>query len=102
MPMTLSMDGAPWPRSPSCLRAWKPAVLGDFRDDRHRRAARRALVLGAAGDVEQRVADDAGQDASHQRAGVARRVEVAAVHHGVTPAADLAGGRRLAPGSAAY
>src|SRR5258707_14137754 len=119
MTMSLSIDGAPWPRipvlsplltveasrkgcctRPSPERAWKPAVLGDFRDDRHRRAARRALVLGAAGDVEQRVADDAGQDAAHQRAGVACSVNFAVVPPSVTPAPDLARGARLGLGEA--
>src|SRR3981081_1155503 len=112
MTMTLSIDGAPWPRIPvlsplltveasrkgCCTRpspelAWKPAVLCDYRDDRHQRAARRALVLGAAGDVEHCVADDAGQDAAHQRAGMARRLGVVVVQHGVTPAAVFTGRR---------
>ena len=47
-----------------------------------------ALVLGAAGDVEHGVADHAGQYAAHQGAGVARRVDVAVVEHGVAAAAD--------------
>src|SRR5258707_15279870 len=121
MTMSLSIDGAPWPRipvlsplltveasrkgcctRPSPERAWKPAVLCDFRDDRHRRAARRALVLGAAGDVEHCVADHAGQHAAHQRAGVARRMDVAIVEHGMAPAANLARRRCFGLGEAGH
>ena len=47
-------------------------------------------MLGAAGDVEQGVADHAGQHAAHQGAGVARRVDVTVVQHGMAPAANLA------------
>ena len=34
-------------------------------DDRDRAAARRPLMLGAAGDIEHRIADGTGQDAAH-------------------------------------
>ncbi len=52
-------------------------------------------VLGAAGDVEHRVADHAGQDTAYQGAGVARGVDVAVVQHGVAPAAAAQNTRRF-------
>ena len=48
-------------------------------------------MLGAAGGVEHRVADHAGQDTAYQGAGVARGVDVAVVQHG-TGAADVGTG----------
>ena len=66
-------------------------------NDRDRAAAGRALVLGAAGDVEHGVADHAGQHAADQGAGVAGRMDVAVVEHGVAPAADLARSGRPRP-----
>ena len=61
-------------------------------------AAGRALVLGAPGDIEQSVADHAGQHTAHQGAGVAGRMDVAVVEHGVPTAANFARGRRLGLG----
>jgi hypothetical protein len=55
-------------------------------------------VLGAAGNIEHRVANHAGQHAAHQGAGVACTVNVAVVQHGVTPAANLAGRGRFGLG----
>ena len=48
-------------------------------------------MLGAARHIEQRVAHYPGQHAAHQGTGVARRMDVAVVEHGVAEAADLAG-----------
>ena len=62
-------------------------ILGNgFCDNRDRPAAGRSPVLGAARNIEQGVADDAGQDAADQRPRVPRRVDVAVVEHGVAAA----------------
>jgi cyanuric acid amidohydrolase len=50
------------------IRGRRHTMLDDS-DIHSTRHARGTLVLGAAGDVEHRVADNAGQDAAHQRAG---------------------------------
>ena len=59
-------------------------------DQRHRPAAVRALMLGAARDVNLRMPDQPGQRAADKRARVPRRGNVAVVEHRVAIAAQAA------------
>ena len=70
-------------------------------DDGDRAAAVRPLMLGAAGDEDLGVADEAGERAGDEGAGVAGRGNVAVVEHRVAVAAQDARRARLPPWRAA-
>ncbi len=78
------------------------ALLGSRRrprrDDRDRPAAVRPLMLGAAGDVDFRVADEAGERAGDEGARVAGGGDVAVVEHRVAEAAQFPVRARLGLG----
>src|SRR6266851_8383229 len=78
--------GKSWTLRPSC---------GAIDDERNRPAAVRSLVLGAAGDVDLRVPDEARERAADEGAGVAGRGNVGIVEHGVAVAAQSAVVARL-------
>src|SRR5271167_2185459 len=67
---------------------------GAFRDDRDHAAAVGPLVLGAAGDEDRGVVDDAGGDRADRRADMPLLVDVAIIEHHMRFAADhaVAGG----------
>ena len=58
------------------------------RDYGNRAAAVRALMLGAAGDINLGVTDKAGQRTANKGAGMPRRRDVGIVQHGMTKAAQ--------------
>src|SRR5438270_2970998 len=64
------------------------ALSNSLPDDGDRSATIRALMFGAAGDMNLRVADDASERASDERTGVARRRNIGIIQHCVALAAQ--------------
>src|SRR5271156_4467195 len=94
LPLKLAMLLKSFGNCGGAQRRRQPDVSCAFRDDRDHAAAVGPLVLGAAGDEDRGVVDDAGGDRADRRADMPLLVDVAIIEHRMRFAADhaVAGG----------